>query len=400
MPYKRYGSRILAEGVEISNDTRITGLNNNDIILGKSGCGKTGGYVIPNIQNIDSSLVVSDTKGQLSRSFTRILQEKGYDVMTLDFINPEKSCGYNPMKNIRIGKDGSPREKDILTLARTIVPSLDKTEPFWEQSAANYIAFLIAYCLEAEPEECHNLPRVCELNRVFITDEIKFVDWLHWNPDSIAHKRYTLIKASNSADRMWASIMGFVNLALEPFDFREAKGIFANKKNFDLRSLGRKKSVLFINTSDTDNTFDVISRIFYTQLFQVLCEEADKNRDGRLKVPVRIILDDFAASARIMYFDKVISVIRSRDIYVSIILQSLSQLNTMYGDYTATTILNNCDHIIYMGNQDMATARYVADRANKTADAILQLPAEKSYLITAGEKAQLVNKVIPYSTIQ
>lgn len=397
----RYGRRILASNIEVSNDTRISGCNNNDIICGNSGSGKTGGYVIPNIQNIDSSMVVSDTKGQLARRFRGELERKGYRVYILDLVNPMKSCGYNPMASIRRYPDGSYREQDILSLARLICPMSQHEEPIWELSAASYVAFLIAYCLETQPEENRNLVRVGELHRQFAQPDgdIQFLEWIQENPESFAAKKYYEITANRTADKMFASILGFVNVSLESYFFREAQCIFADRESFDLRELGRRRTVLFLNVSDTDRAFDQIVNIFYSQALQVLCAEADENPDGRLTVPVRIIMDDFAASAVIPNFDKIISVIRSRDIYVSLIIQSLSQLESMYTPAVSRTILNNCDHILYLGSQDIDTAGYIAARASRTPEAILSMPRDKAYLITAGDRAKLVDKIRPYSTV-
>lgn len=397
----RYGKRILAAGIEVSNDTRISGCNNNDIICGNSGSGKTGGYVIPNIQNLDGSLVVSDTKGQLERRFRPQLEARGYQVYTLDLVNPMRSCGYNPLAFIRRYADGSLREQDILSLARLLCPMMDSREPVWDLSAASYVAFLIAYCLEAEPAKKRNLVHLGELHRQFAQPDgdIQFLEWIQGHADSFAAKKYEEIKANRPADKMFASIMGFVNINLEPYSFREARHIFARQLSFDIRILGRQKTVLFLNVSDTDRTFDRLVNIFYSQALQVLCAEADSNEDGRLKVPVRIIMDDFASSAVIPDFDKILSVIRSRDISVSLVIQSLSQLESMYSYAVSRTILNNCDHILYLGSQDMETAEYIAARAARTPEAVLSMPRSKAYLITAGQKACLVDKVAPYSTL-
>ena len=399
-PVSRYGRRILASNVEVSNDTRISGCNNNDLICGNSGSGKTGGYVIPNLQNIDCSLVVSDTKGQLEKRFRAELKAKGYQVYTLDLVNPMRSCGYNPMAFIRRYADGSYREQDILSLARLICPPSRHEEPIWDLSAAGYVAFLISYCLETEREENKNLVRVGELHRQFSQPDgdVQFLEWIDCHRDSFAAKKYYEITANRVADRMFGSIVGFVNVNLEPYSFREAQYIFANRDSFDMKMLGRRKTVLFLNVSDTDRAFDQMANIIYAQALRVLCLEADSNADGRLKVPVRIIMDDFAASAVIPDFDKIISVIRSRDIYVSLIIQSLSQLESMYSRAVSRTILNNCDHILYLGSQDMETAEYIAARAVRTPEAILSMPRSKAYLITAGEKARLVDKIVPYST--
>ena len=132
---------------------------------------------------------------------------------------------------------------------------------------------------------------------------------------------------------------------------------------------------------------------------QTLCAQADQQKDGRLAVPVRIIMDDFAAGTRIPNFDKIISVIRSRDISVSLILQSMMQLESMYTAAEASTIINNCDHILYLGTQDIKTAEFVSYRAFKTPESVLCMPLNQAILITKGEKAAFVNKIVPYSTI-
>lgn len=395
-------ARILAQDILVSNDTRETGLNNNDLIIGASGAGKTGGYVIPNIQNLTGSLVVSDTKGSLEKKFADSLRAQGYDVYVLDLVNPMRSCGYNPLKGIRRYEDGSYREQDVLTLANTLMPVLDEREPFWEKAAGSYLAFLIAYAMEVLPEEEQNMCSVCELHRTYIQKkgDLAFVKWIDAHPDGFCAKTYGKMRASMGADKMWSSINEFANRALEPFDFKEAKNIFEQWDSLDIRRLGQKKSVLFLNVSDTDRAFDDIVNVFYTQTLQLLCSEADSNPEGRLKVPVRIIMDDFATSARIPDFDKIISVIRSREISVSLILQSMTQLESMYGAASATTIVNNCDHLLYLGCQDQKTAEFIGCRAFKTPETILCKPRDKAYLLINGEKARLVNKVKPYSTLQ
>ena len=192
--------------------------------------------------------------------------------------------------------------------------------------------------------------------------------------------------------------MEFANRALEPFEFEEAKHIFNNKDRFDIRSLGREKTVLFLNVSDTDRTFDQLVNIFYTQALQILCTQADSSPGGKLNVPVRIIMDDFAASARIPDFDKIISVIRSREISVSLILQSLTQLESMYSHAQALTIINNCDHLLYLGSQDLETANFIGFHANRSPESVLCIPRDQAILLTNGERAKIVKKIRPYST--
>ena len=394
--------RILAVGVTVSNDTKETGLNNNDMIIGSSGSGKTGGYIVPNLQNISGSMVVSDTKGQLRKMFTKELKKKGYDVYCIDFVDPMNSCGYNPLRGIRRYKNGKYREQDVLSLANNIMPTLDTRDPFWEMSAAGYLAFLIAFCMDTMSPEEQTMLSVCKLHNTFLkpNGDLSFVEWAEEHPDSYSAKKFGQVRSAMTAEKMWSSIMEFANRALEPFSFDEAKYIFGDPEGFDLSSLGKKKTVLFLNVSDTDSTFDKLVNIFHMQTLQMLCSAADANPEGRLKIPVRLIMDDFAASARIPDFDKVISVIRSRDISVSLILQSLTQLESMYNSAEAVTIINNCDHMLYLGCQDVETARFIGTRAFKEPDQILCMSRDKAILITNGEKAKIVDKIQPYSTMK
>lgn len=395
--------RILAQGITVSNDVRKTGLNNNDLIIGASGSGKTGGYVIPNIQTLTGSLVVSDTKGNLCRRFAQELMARGYEVATLDLTNPANSCAYNPIAGVRRYPDGTCREQDILTLANTLMPTLDAKEPFWDKSAASYLGFLIALAVEMLPKKEQNMTGLCGLHHAYISakgEVPSIAEWLRKHPASFAAKKHYELKSSMEAERMWGSILAFANIALEPFGFREADYIFGGRQSFDIRSLGRRKTALFLNVSDTDRSLDAVVNIFYTQTLQLLCAEADAHADSHLEVPVRIIMDDFATSARIPDFDKIISVIRSRWLSVSLILQSLTQLESMYGVAAASTILNNCDHILFLGSQDLKTAEYVGHRVNKTPGTILCKPRGKMYLLTSGEEGRLVDQVIPYSTVK
>jgi len=163
-----------------------------------------------------------------------------------------------------------------------------------------------------------------------------------------------------------------------------------------MTSLGRKKVALFVNVSDHDISYGMLSNILYSQLMQVLLDEADKQRDGRLKVSVRFILDDFGASSAIPYFDNLMSIIRSRGISCSIILQSLSQLRSMYSESSATCIINNCDTILFLSTNDLKTAEFIGNRINMTPHSVLSLPSNKAILIMRGKQPQIVNKIVPH----
>jgi len=392
------GERIFAPEVKVSNDTRKTGLNNNDLIIGGSGSGKTGGYIYNLLLNPHGSMIVSDTKGLLHRIFADRLKEQGYRVQVLDFVNPSKSVAYNPLNYIRRNEFGEPNEADIAKLAGIIMPKLDASEPFWELAAARYIGILIGYVLEEEDWEEQTMATVCRAHRKLSSEggRRNFECWAKQNPDSFAARKYHQMIGSMSAEKMWNSIMEFVNQGLDLFDYREYAPIWDAVDTIDIAGLGYEKRVLFLNSSDSDKSMHVMCDLFNTQAMQVLLAEADKMKDGRLPVPCRLILDDFAAAARIDNFDNFISIIRSREISVSIIIQSLSQLNHMYSEDRANTILNNCAHVLYLSGKDRATMQYVADYLNQTVHSVLKLPRDKAVFIEEGAPARVVSKLSPY----
>ena len=411
---RRYDHRYLGDGYSVSNDTRSTHLNNNDLIVGGSGSSKTGSIVYTQLKSLrDSSLIVADTKGQLAKMFGKELILKGYKVRVLDFVNPENSCSYNPLDYIRKTRNGTYRDQDIARLAHALLPdSLNGREPFWNMSARSILEFFIAYTMSALPEEDHNMYTVAMLFRAFLKPqgESGFIPWIEANPDFLAAKRYNQIKGMQNADKTLSSIYAFVNVGLRAYDYEEYKAIFdsecdktkSNKSDHhgrpvDLASIGEEKTVLFVNISDSDHSMDAMVNIFYTQALQTLMDEADANDNGQLKVPVRIIMDDFASGALIPDFDKLISVVRSRDIWLTLCIQSLTQLETLYSHSQAMTIINNCDHIVYLGSNDLSSAEFVGTRALKTPEVILGMDREKEYVLEAGKPVSLIRKIPSYS---
>lgn len=403
-------TRILAAEKEVLNDTHITRLNNNDLIIGASGTGKTTGYVIPNMLRLNSSMIAADTKGNLCTKLSPILSKKGYKIDVLDFMDPNGKSRYNPLEYIRYDEISRKySEQDIMTIAYALMPdTMCKNDVFWAASARTLISCLISYVLEAFEPEDRTLPAVCDVFKAVQEQyaassgnsnnmrQIPFLDeWTLLHPESFAARKYKMIKGVLAADKTWSCIEQFASSALDVFDYDNARKLFGAGGSFNIRDLGREKSVLFLNVSDTDHSMDCVINIFYAQVFQVLCSEADSKPSGRLDVPVRVILDDFATNVNIHDFDKLISVIRSREISVSIILQSLSQLETLYDKSQALTIVNGCDHILYLGGNDMETAEYIASRAFKTIENVLCLPNEKAYLLTRGQKGELVDKLLP-----
>ncbi|MBE6838772.1 MAG: hypothetical protein E7507_04435 [Ruminococcus sp.] len=399
---KRYDYRILGRNFRVTNDTYVTGLNNNDLIIGGSGSGKTGGVLYPSLKATENeSFVFIDSKGLMSKMFKSELEAKGYEVRILSFIHPEESCGYNPLDYIRFNTDGSIRYQDIVFLSRAIMPSLEKDEPIWEECGILILQFLIAFCFERLDKEDWNMNTIIDLYHVMIKPNglQYFLDELDNRKESFAMKKLLEIQAYKSADKMYSSILGFVNIALAPFSYPESKSLLNTHNCIKLHDIGKRKHAVFIQVSDVDRTYDVLVNIFMTQVLKTLIEDADSNSGGRLKIPTRLYFDDMGANCTVPDFAKIISVIRSRDIYVSVILQSMAQLYAMYGEHDALAILSNCDHIVYLNSNDMSSVEYVSNRAFKTKESILNMSRTKEYILTSGERAVLIDKNPPYADI-
>ncbi len=390
------GTRILAQGCRINNDTWKTGLNNNDLIIGPSGSGKTRSYVLPNILLGNESMVIADTKGNLKRQTEDVLKRKGFQIIQIDFTDCLYSYGYNPFDFIRYDSSRDCYvEQDILTMAACIVPVKGYSDPYWELAARFYLESFIAYILECLPEQEHSLDFAVRLLAEMGTGRFeKLMEELQEiHPGSFALSRYNLYKNNVRAEKMHESIRGILAEKLSVFSFDGAKAMFHQKKRIDFNRLGREKVAVFLTVSDTDRSMDRLADLFFTQAVHTLCQSADRDyEDSRLAVPVRFLLDDFAAGIFIPDFDKIISVIRSREISVSIILQSISQLESMYGHARAMTIINNCDNCLYLGGQDVETARYISTRADKWINTVLEMPLDEAWLFTRGSKPRQVRK--------
>lgn len=386
--------RILAQDRKVNNDTWITGLNNNDVIIGPSGAGKTRGYVIPNILQAKESMIVADTKGNLNRMLIRKLRRKGYRCRILDFTGGYSTVGYNPLDYISYDKQKDTYSAvDIKTIAAAIVPAESK-EPYWDYAARMYLESIIAYVMECLPEEEHTLTVVHRLFRTMGTGQFDMLlrELSELNPESYAVSLYELYKGNVCADRMHESIKGILAEKISVFALDCVEKLVQNNFRVDFEEMGTRKTILFLQISDTDRSMDRLVNLFFTQALHELCNAADKSEGYRLAVPVRLILDDFAANVYIPDFDKITSIIRSREISVSIILQSLSQLYSMYGVDKANTILNNCDHCLYLGGQDVDTARYISFKANKSVNSILNMPISDAWLFERGKEPVQVEK--------
>lgn len=394
--------RIFAKDVFVSNDTWVTGINNNDLLVGPAGSGKTRGYVIPNILHTQDSLIVADTKGNLCRLYGEHLKEKGYTVMHLDFTDVANTpWGYNPLAYIRECRDDDTNkngdyysEQDIKKVAQAICPCLNSKDPFWDQAAQMYLETIILFIMNLLPPWQHNLYEVYTFLSKMGTDELTNMieEECTTHPDSAFTRKMQMIRQNEKADKMDASIKGILAQHLDVVTYSGVKRMFCMKEQVNMGAFLKGKTALFLSVSDSDRSQDSLINLFYTQALQYLMTAADRRPDSRLPIPVRFILDDFSTNTVIPDFDKIISVIRSREIYVSVIIQSLSQLEGLYGHSKAQTIINNCDHCLYLGGTDTQTAEYFAKKFNCQISTVLNQPLDGLFIFERGSEPRKARK--------
>lgn len=382
------GELILTSTRSESMDSWATGLNNNVLVLGCSGSGKTRNFLKPNLLQCEGSYVVLDSKGRLFREMGPCLSAHGYTVDCLDFTTMEGTIGYDPLHHVR-WRNGRPLAQDVISVASALFPRSEMgDDPFWAGAAANYVASYIAYVFEALPDREWNMASVvsvyeqaCEGNA-----EALFSDLSRQDPESYAVSLYRRAKSTARAEKMHSSIMGIIAANLMPLTFDGALASFRKVDQIDFCDLGRERRVLFVTMDDMDRSLAPLTSLFIRQAFSSLCDFADaKCESGRLPVPVRFMLDDFA-NLTLPYFDDVLSVIRSREISCTIICQTVSQLEARYNQAIANSIIGNCDRHLVLGFQDERTARYFSLRANKTATTLLETPADNWWLFERGHR--------------
>ena len=375
-----------------------TARNKNILVIGGSGSGKTRFFVKPSLLQMHSSYVVTDPKGQLLRETGKLLAHGGpkrdengkpvrdkhgkvvyepYRIKVLNTINFSKSMKYNPLAYVR-------SEKDILKLVNVIIANTKgdgekSSEDFWVKAECLLYCALIGYIwYEAEPEEKNfitllELINACEAREDDETYkspvDILFDELAQAQPEHFAVKQY--VKFKMAAGKTLKSILVSCGARLSPFDIKELRDIMTEDE-LELDTMGDRKTALFLIMSDTDTTFNFVIAMLQSQLFNLLCDKADDLYNGRLPVHVRCLLDEFANIGQIPNFDKLIATIRSREISASIILQSQSQLKTIYKD-AADTIVGNCDVTLFLGGKEKSTLKEISELLGKeTIDSLNQ----------------------------
>lgn len=343
--------------------------NKNILVIGGSGSGKTRFFVKPNLLQMHSSYVVTDPKGTVLLETGKALRNGGYAIKVLNTINFKKSMHYNPLAYIS-------SEKDILKLVNTIIANTkgegnQSGEDFWVKAERLYYSALIGYIWYEAPEEEKNLNTLIEMINASEAREddenfenpidILFKELEQKNPEHFAVRQYRKYKLA--AGKTAKSILISCGARLAPFDIAELREL-TEYDELELDTLGDKKTALFVIISDTDDTFNFIVAIMYTQLFNLLCDKADDHYGGRLPVHVRCILDEFSNIGQIPKFDKLIATIRSREISACVILQAQSQLKAIYKD-NADTIVGNCDTTLFLGGKEKTTLKELSEILGK-----------------------------------
>lgn len=343
--------------------------NKNILVIGGSGSGKTRFFCKPSLLQAHSSYVCTDPKGTLLPEIGAFLERKKYRIKCLNLINFRKSMKYNPLAYIR-------SEKDILKLVNALIMNTKgegekSSEDFWVKAERLYYSALIGYIWYEATEEEKNFITLLDLINASEAREddetyqspvdLLFSQLEEREPDHFAVKQYRKFKMA--AGKTLKSILISCGARLAPFDIKELRDLMEYDE-LELDTLGDQKTALFVILSDTDSTFNFVAALMYSQLFNLLCDKADDFYGGRLPVHVRLILDEFANIGQIPNFDKLIATIRSREISASIILQSQSQLKTIYKD-AADTIVGNCDSTLFLGGKEKSTLKEISELLGK-----------------------------------
>ena len=364
-----YSNKILSQNVRIGLDGRRHRRNLNTLVIGGSGAGKTRFFGKPNLMQCNTSFVILDPKGEQLRDVGNLLEKEGYVIKVVDLINMNRSHCYNPFRYIKDDKDVL---KLITNLIRNTTPKGSQTnDPFWEKSETALLEALCLYLLHEAPDEEQNFTMVMEmiaaaevkeddeeyqspLDELFERLEIR-------NPNSLALKQYKIYK--QAAGKTAKSILISVGVRLSAFNLESIASLTATDE-LELDLVGERKTAIFAVIPDNDSTFNFLIGMLYTQLFQMLYYQADIVHGGALPVPVHFLMDEFANVALPDEFDKLLSTMRSRLIFVSIIIQNLAQIKGLYKD-SWESIVGNCDTLYYLGGNEQSTHKFMSEYLGK-----------------------------------
>lgn len=362
-------NKILSQNVRIGLDGKKHRRNLNTLVIGGSGAGKTRFYAKPNILQCNTSFVCLDPKGELLRDTGNLLEKEGYVIRVIDLIDMSKSHGYNPFAYIQDDKDVL---KLITNLIRNTTPKgAQSNDPFWEKSETALLEALCLYLINEAPDEEQNFSMVMEMivaaepkeddeDYISPLDQL-FIELENDKPESLALKQYKIYK--QAAGKTAKSILISVGVRLAAFNL-ESIASLTHYDELELEKMGERKTALFAVIPDNDSTFNFLIGMLYTQLFQMLYYSADIIHHGELPIPVHFMMDEFANVALPDEFDKLLATMRSRRIFVSIIIQNLAQIKALYKD-AWESIVGNCDELYYLGGNEQSTHKFMSEYLGK-----------------------------------
>ena len=362
-------NKLMTQNVSIGLNAKKHRRNLNTLVCGGSGAGKTRFYCKPNLMQANTSFVVLDPKGEIVRDVGKLLEAKGYEIKVLDLISMEKSHCYNPFVYLRNDND---IQRLVTNLFKSTTPKGSQSnDPFWDTAASMLLLALVFYLHYEAPEDEQNFAMVMEMLRAgAIEDEEEprpspldnlFSELEYENPEHIALKYYHSYHSGSA--KTLKSIQITLAARLEKFNL-ESLASLTSTDELELETLGEKKTALFALIPDNDTSFNFLISILYTQLFQQLFYSADHIHGGSLPIPVHFLMDEFANVSLPDDFDKILSVMRSRSVSVSIILQNLAQLKALF-EKQWESIVGNCDEFLYLGGNEQSTHKYVSELLGK-----------------------------------
>ena len=356
---------ILTQRVRLGMDGYITQRNMNVLVVGGSGSGKTRFFCKPNIYSANCSYLITDPKGELLRAAGALLAAQGYEVRVFNLIDPSQSDGYNPFSYIH-------SEKDVLTLIDNLIKNTtprnaSSNDPFWEKAEIALDSALMLYLVsEAPPEEQNFEMLIYMMNFAEVREEddqyrspldMLFRALEEGQPNHVAVKQYKAFK--QAAGKTAKSILISCGARLAPFDIPQLREIMSYDE-LELDRMGDRRTATFFCISDTDSTYNFLVALAFSQMFNLLCERADNVHGGRLPHHVRVLWDEAANTGQVPNLEKLVAVIRSREISLCLLYQQLAQCKAIY-DKNAETILGNMDSVLFLGGREASTIKEISE---------------------------------------
>ena len=383
---------ILGERCTYSTDCQETGLNNNVLVVGGSGSGKTMSISEPLLLSTQhSSLIITVTKRRIIEKYKPLFTSRGYLVQDLNFVNPTAgTVGFDLLAYVR-------SYQDIRFIAQAIVkasaPKLEThADPYWDNAAISLFCAFIGYVLEtkehptfADVLHMHNNLTYSESGSQITTNyDSAFAQLAKKRPSCFAVSCWHSF--CQLPLRTASCVFGTLNTAIDSMFTPDIRRAISSKKTVNFKKLAQRKTVLFVTTSAVNPALSCYVNLFYGLAFKQLFEFAEQQPDGKLPIPVRVLCDDFATGSQILNFPEYISIFREKQLSTVILLQSESQLEAMYGYQQATTIINNCDTYVYMGGMDLKTCQNISLRLNTPLDEVLYMPIGQVDIFRRGQK--------------